>query len=438
MKYQNLTQIATYLQKFRKISSIKRVGDNLFLAVFDNGEKIFFDLDKTHSNIHKNELFTQNKIYKAPFDTILAKRFNSAKIMQIEVPQNNRILHICVNLSGSYKSLISHIYFEFTGRFTNAIITDENGVILEALRHQENEIRAIKVGRILKFLEPIEIREKNVPKIENFDEFFKSEFEKIKNEKFKNLQSAKILAVDKKIENFAKNLDELSNEAELLKSAEKSALYGEILLENLYKLKDFERKIEIKKNGEIFKFEISKPPKISVNEFFDEAKKLRQKAQNLHIQRQNLSEKIEFWQNLKNLLKNAKSVSELEILSPKHQNERNHKEKSSENVQNFYIGEFKISVGKNEKGNEFLLKNSAKNDFWFHLKDLPSAHVIVKTNKQSLTDEIMEFAALICANFSSKNSGEFVVDFTKRANVKVVNNSFVNYINFKTITILKP
>ena len=40
-------------------------------------------------------------------------------------------------------------------------------------------------------------------------------------------------------------------------------------------------------------------------------------------------------------------------------------------------------VGKNERGNEELLKNAKKSDLWFHLKDLPSAHVLVRTDKQN-------------------------------------------------------
>ena len=85
-----------------------------------------------------------------------------------------------------------------------------------------------------------------------------------------------------------------------------------------------------------------------------------------------------------------------------------------------------------------MLKNSAKDDFWFHIKDLPSAHVIVKTNKQNLSDEIIKFAAKICVNFSVKEAGNYLVDFTKRLNVSPVNGSFVNYVNFKTISVLKP
>ena len=438
MKYSNLIQICEFLQKFSYLSHIKRVGDNLLKLSFD-GYELFFDMNKTACNIHKNGAFSQNKIYKAPFDTILSKRCVKAKITQVLVPKNNRILHIKTELKASYKALLTNLYFEFTGRFTNVIITDENGVILEALRHFDNEIRSIRVGRVLTPLPPYEIKEKEVPKIENFDEFFVSEFQKLNSQNLVQTKNSKLTQIDKKLQTLNENLRAIPKADELLQNAENLANLGQILSANLYNLKDYQREFSLQdENGKSVEFKLENSPKIAMNEFFDEAKKLRQKASNSHIQIANLNEKIEFYENLKNLINQARSCEELEILLPKRKISANLKEKNSEIVQNFYIGEFKISVGKNEKGNEFLLKNSAKNDFWFHLKDTPSAHVIVKTNKQSLTDEIIEFAAKICVNFSVKKAGNYLVDYTKRLNVSPVKGSFVHYVNYKTISVLKP
>ena len=53
--------------------------------------------------------------------------------------------------------------------------------------------------------------------------------------------------------------------------------------------------------------------------FTQDQKKLRAKAFGVEIEKRNLSEKIEFLEGLKSLLKEAKSAYELEILSPKKQ-----------------------------------------------------------------------------------------------------------------------
>ena len=266
-----------------------------------------------------------------------------------------------------------------------------------------------------------------------------SEFEKLNSQNLVQTKNSKLMQIDKKLEILRENLASVPKPDELLQSAENSSYRGQILSANLYNLKDYQREFSLNdENGESVEFKLENSPKIAMNEFFNDAKKMRQKAANSHKQSENLNEKIEFYENLKNLIANAKTCEELEILLPKKRISANLKEKNAEFVQSFYIGEFKISVGKNEKGNEFLLKNSAKNDFWFHLKDIPSAHVIVQTNKQNLNDEICEFAAKICVNFSVKKSGNYLVDYTKRLNVSPVKGSFVHYVNFKTIAVLKP
>lgn len=440
MKYKTLMQIADFLKKFEKINSIKRVGDRVVLIEFDKQNTIFFDMDKQNSAIYKNDDYKHLKSYKAPFDVVLSKRFNASNLINLEVLENNRILFIKARKSGSYKEIVSNLYFEFTGRFTNIIITDENDNILEALSHYENTNRSIKPGKTLKRLSQITIKEKPSQIIVNFDEFLKSEFEKINSKKLFDIKNSKITILDKKIDSLAKNLTELESQENLLEKSIILNKKGEILTANLHLLNDFQKEFVLKDfNGNDVFFKCEKSPKLEAKNLFDESKKLRQKASGVKFEKANLNEKIEFFTALKSLVKNASNLDEIEILLPKKhsKNKKSHLKKGNENIENFYINEFKISVGKNEKGNISLLKNSKKDDFWFHLKDIPSAHVIVKTNKQSLSDEIIKMAAKICVNFSVKNSGNFEVDYTKRANVKVVDGAFVNYINYKTINILK-
>lgn len=439
MKYQSLIQICDYLQSKKFISHIKRAGDNLFKICFDGDETLFFDMDKTSSNIHKNVAFTESKTYKAPFDVVLAKRFVKSKILNIAVPENNRILSLRVELSAGYKRLVSEIYFEFTGRFTNVIITDEAGVILEALRHFDNDFRSIRVGKKLIPLPPREIKEQKVARIEDFSAFFEAEFKSLNERKITSLKNVKLARIEKKTEVLSQSLKELPSATELLRQAELFSLRADLLKENLYKIKDYERHISlVSRAGERVEFDIQDPPKIALSQLYAEAKRLRNKSANLHLEEQNLKSKLEFYESLRELIQNAQSEQELEILLPRKRIVQERRKDGEQDVQNFYLGDFKISVGKNERGNIRLLKNSGKEDFWFHLKDIPSAHVIVKTNKQNLSEEAAQMAAKICVNFSVKESGKYLVDYTKRRNVKINEGAFVNYVNFKTISVLKP
>lgn len=434
MKYKILTQISEFLSKFRKISSIKRVGDLMIAIRFDGDYELIFDLNKSNSAIYKSNQI-QIKEYKAPFDILLKKRFNSAKILNIKTLKNNRILAINVSFTGSYKELISTLYLEFTGRFTNAIICDENSIILEALHHFENSNRSIKVGRVLTPLGEFEIKEKPCEIIKDFDKYFQDEFAKISLKNLEQIKANKIANIDKKIEILNSNLNILQTSDELENMAKELSQKANLIIANLHNLNDYDRDLKlIDYSGNIIQIAIDSSPKIAANEMFKTSKKLRQKAANIEIQKENLITKLEFLNSLKNAINASNDANEIEILSPKKQAQKS-ETKFNDLVENFYINGYKISLGKSQKGNEFLLKNAKKDDFWFHLKDRASTHVIVKSNKLNLSEEITLFAAKLCVQFSTKSSGSYEVDYTKRQNVKIQNGAFVNYVNYKTIVI---
>jgi len=98
---------------------------------------------------------------------------------------------------------------------------------------------------------------------------------------------------------------------------------------------------------------------------------------------------------------------------------------------------FNIYVGKNNKQNdELTLKVANGNDIWFHTKDIPGSHVILKTEGQEASNISLNEAALLAAYFSkAKNSSSVPVDYVQRRNVKKPNGAkpgFVIYENHKT------
>jgi predicted ribosome quality control (RQC) complex YloA/Tae2 family protein len=174
-----------------------------------------------------------------------------------------------------------------------------------------------------------------------------------------------------------------------------------------------------------------------VDILFSKAKKLKQKAKNQYIQRENLKEKIEFIEKMMSIIKSAKSSEDIELLMPKQPKQQKRRQKRDTNIENFYFLGYKISLGKNEKGNIELLKSAKRSDIWLHLKDMPSTHVIIRTNKNKIDDEVLSFAAKLCVDFSIKERGEYRVDYTKRGDVKIKDGANVNYVNHKSITIVK-
>ncbi|WP_139471190.1 NFACT RNA binding domain-containing protein [Campylobacter armoricus] len=433
MKYTDLIQIKDYFKQFQRINYLKRLDDNVLELSLDH-HSFIVDLTRGKSGIYQDKI--QAKTYNAPFDFMLKKYFSNARILNLEVLENNRILSFEVLSEKSYKAYGAKIYFEFTGKNTNVIITDTNEIVIEALRHIDKSYRIVKIGEQLQALKAYEIKEDFV-KIDNFDIYFKDIAKKLQQNRLKEIKENKLLNIDKKILNLKESIANLEQEDIMLEKAQNLSQKADILFANLNSLKDYQREFILQDfNGKELEFKLDDTPKNTANEFYKMVKKLKQKAKNINIEREILNEKLDFLINLKDLIFKSTSLRELEILMPK-KTKNTKKEELNAGVSSFYFDEFKISVGRNEKANEYLLKVAKKDDIWLHVKDYPSAHVIITSNKLKISQLVLEFAAKLCVEFSKLSSGAYLVDYTSKNFVKIREKAFVNYTNYKTISILK-
>ncbi|MDD6795277.1 MAG: NFACT RNA binding domain-containing protein [Clostridiaceae bacterium] len=97
---------------------------------------------------------------------------------------------------------------------------------------------------------------------------------------------------------------------------------------------------------------------------------------------------------------------------------------------------FDIYVGKNNIQNDYLsLKFAHKNDLWFHTKEIPGSHVIVKGI--DIDDQTLFEASILAAYYSKgKNSSKVAVDYTEVRNLKKPNGAkpgMVIYYTNKTL-----
>lgn len=97
-----------------------------------------------------------------------------------------------------------------------------------------------------------------------------------------------------------------------------------------------------------------------------------------------------------------------------------------------------IYVGKNSYQNEYITHQlGSKNDYWFHVKDFPGAHVLVLTDK--LDEPVIRKAAMLAAHFSSlKYSSSIPVDYTQIKYIKKISGRpgyHVSYKNHQTMFI---
>jgi len=438
MKLSHLKQLIPYFKKFQKISAIYRVSDTILKIAFDKDNDIYFNMQRGSSSIFKAPSYPRSKIYNAPFDVVLAKRFNRSNIIDVELINNDKILRFTTSLSLAYKEQITYLQLEFTGKYTNIIILDENEIVLEALRHIDlfSSFREVKVGVKLQTIPPAPFKAKEY-KIDDIEEFLHNVYKDEQNAKLQKLKKQKIAFLEKKLRKLEHSLEKLDSKEKLLDEANRFEHYGNLVLSNMHNIKPYMQKITLKDyDGSSVDIDLGKSYSNVANiatDMFNKSKKAKQRAKNLHIQYESLSSKIEHLKLFINTIKEAKDVSKIELLFPKKLKTK--KEIVDDSIETFYIEGYKVQLGKNESGNIKLLKSAKARDIWLHLRDRPSTHVIIKTDKQNLPLNVLKSAARLCVDFSTTQKDRFEVDYTQRREVTIQNGANVLYNKYKTIEV---
>ena len=87
----------------------------------------------------------------------------------------------------------------------------------------------------------------------------------------------------------------------------------------------------------------------------------------------------------------------------------------------FNDNDYIIQIGKNASENSHLIDISSENDVWFHIKDLPSCHVVLKNNVprfKNIPKQIIKRCGHLCKeNSSCKNTKNVPVIYTFISNV---------------------
>ncbi len=442
MKFYAFKQIVHYLQKFKRISAAHRVADNIIKIAFDGKNDIYFDLQKGNSAIYMRPSDSVRvKHYQAPFDVLLHKYLGRSEIVSMEIVNNDKVLRIGVSQSGAYKANKSFLQLEFTGKYTNAILLDEEGVILDALRHVDimNSYREIKPGIRLEALEAPKFVPKDGENIEDIEAYLNTTYLQRTQKQLQSRQRVEASRVEKKITRMKKELSNLQDEQNLLKEAEENFDKGNLALANMHLIKPYAKSVKLYDfSGTEIEFILPEGARTAaeVGElFFKKAKKAKQKASNLHIEREGLSEKIDFLERFRGNIMSTQSPEELQLLIPPQK--KKEKKESPKSYETFWIEGQKVLLGKNKKGNIELLKIARAGDIWMHIQGMPSTHVIIPTNKQNISEKVLHAAAKLCVDFSTTKTGSFLVDYTYRREVRVQLEANVLYNNYKTLTVLK-
>ncbi|WP_297524431.1 NFACT RNA binding domain-containing protein, partial [Sulfurovum sp.] len=435
MKLYELKAIAERLSDFSYLSRARRIEDNTLELVFDKSDSYFFNMTRGHSFIYKAPSQRPLQGYNAPFDTLLHSLLSGSRLLKVEVPNGDRMLRFTIAPKSSYKDKIICLQLEFTGKNTNAILLDENEVIIEALRHidAESSFRVVRPGvellpiprRVLSPNNTLDNKNNQEGAVRaqhptDIDAVLEERYHVMQQKRLEEMKKQKLSSVSKKIKKLSQLLAKLPDEKKLAEEEKKQKAYGNLILANLYQIKPYDTKLKTY-DFEGKEITIPLPKNIKVNRmsdyFFNLSKRAKSKAKNIHIEKENLESKKAFYENIHYALEQAREPYELELLVPRRGKSQRKKEKLKEG-ELFWIEDYKVMVGRNSKENQALLRKAKANDIWMHTREIPGSHVIIRTDKQNLPDSVLQAAAKLCVDFSTDQPGNYLVDYTKRKFVK--------------------
>ncbi len=237
---------------------------------------------------------------------------------------------------------------------------------------------------------------------------------------------------------------------------EKFKLYGELITANIYCIQKNARLVSLinyySENGEYVDIPLDENmlPQENAQRYYKKYAKAKNAFAYTNTQLEEAFKELEYLESVLQNLESATTTQEIEeirqeLIEVGYINESK-KLKSKKNVKALepYLYKssdgFDIFVGRNNVQNDLLtLKSASSNDIWFHTKNIPGSHVIVRKQFGDIPENTLLEAALIAAYHSKgKSSSHVEVDYTQIKNVKKPNGAkpgMVIYNSYKTIVV---
>lgn len=438
MKLWALERFLGVLKQKKKLLGIYRVDDNILKLKFDAGSYLF-DMRRGESLIYPEpQGFIETKHYASPFDVQLAKAASASDIEAVSLANGDKIVRMDLRKAGRYKAQQCTLFFEFTGKFTNVVLTDEKGLVIEAMRHIDASVSVRELKPSLPYTFPPNngLKLAQSEAVEDIEAYFSQQHAKTLQSELEGLKKQYAAQIAKKIKKLQKIYDSLESAEAIQSRSRKLYDKANLLMANRHRILPYETRATLEDyegNAVTVELEVGGNVSKTIDGIFKQAKKAAQKAKNIHIENEGLEAKIAFLKRFTEVVDKAAGKQELQMLFPKAAKTK--KELPTEHYEIFMIKGYRVLLGKNERGNVELLKNAKAGDIWMHLKDRPSCHIIIPTNKQEVPLPVLQEAGRLCASFSADFGGNYAVDYTQRRNVKVKSGANVEYKFYKTVNI---
>lgn len=244
-----------------------------------------------------------------------------------------------------------------------------------------------------------------------------------------------------------KRLAQIYEKRESCKNAELDRIKGELLTANLWKIEKGSRGAELENfyDGSLLKIALdpSRTPSENAQNYFKKYRKEKRTLEILAPQEEEAKREIGYLESLSAAIGFSQDEEDLqaigeELISAGILKEQGGKKKTEKAApfRNFEKDGFHISAGRNNMENDKLVRSSRPDDIWLHAKLYHSCHVVIRTEGKKVPDEVLLFAAELCAQYSDGKGDKVAVDYCAVKSVKKPPKSkpgFVTYTDYKTI-----
>lgn len=259
-------------------------------------------------------------------------------------------------------------------------------------------------------------------------------FEQDNKNKINQKVSSLLKSLNTKIDRDRKKVEKQRNELLNAEDRDKYKIYGELIIANLHMTPENHKlKVINYYDPEMKEITIPLDPKLNLNQnsqkFFKRYNKLKKAEEELQKFIETSLSEIQYLENILYSIEACETTEDLddiysELIAEGFMKKKGKTKKAKEYKKELttYVSSkgHEIIVGKNNLQNDMLtFKIGKKEDYWFHAKDMPGSHVIIRTNGDELDDSEYVEAARVAAFYSKgKNSGFVEIDYTKKSNVK--------------------
>lgn len=264
-----------------------------------------------------------------------------------------------------------------------------------------------------------------------------------KHEQLQKITTAEISRQKKKLLVLQNDLDKAQN-------AEEQKIYADTLMANIYQIKKGQAKASLYNIYDNSLVEIALSPELTAVEnaqaYYKRYNKYKRAQTELCQQIIATEDLLQYLGSIEASLLTAVTKTEIEEISQEltaagliRDNKKKNKLSAAkpQPLQLRISDDSTVYIGKNNRQNDYVTFTiGGPNDLWFHTKDIPGSHVILKTSLPQPAEQDIDIAVQLAAYFSkARSSSNIPVDCTQRRFVKKPSGSkpgFVIFINQKT------